>query len=53
MKIEFKLDINLLSNFFKNKGYYDVKIKSSFAKVIDENNFNLNFNIDPGMKIFF
>jgi len=48
-----KIDINLLTNFFKNKGYYNAKITSSFAKVIDENNFNLVFNIDSGIKYFF
>ena len=48
-----KIDINLLSNFFKNKGYYNVKITSSFAQVIDENDFNLVFNIESGEKYFF
>ena len=48
-----KIDVNLLTNFFKNKGYYNAKITSSFAKVIDENNFNLVFNIDSGIKYFF
>ena len=47
-----KIDINLLSNF-KNKGYYNVKITSSFAQVIDENDFNLVFNIESGEKYFF
>ncbi len=48
-----KLDVNLLKNYFKNKGYYNVLIKSSSAKVIDENNFILTFNIDAGKKYFF
>ena len=48
-----KIDVNLLTNFFKNKGYYNAKITSSFAKVIDENNFKLVFNIDSGNKYFF
>ncbi len=48
-----KLDINLLKNYFKNKGYYNVVIKSSSAKVIDENNFVLIFNIEAGKKYFF
>ena len=47
------LDENLLSNFFKNKGYYDIKIKSTFAKLEQKNLFNLNFNIDPGEKYYF
>ena len=32
-----KLDINLLENYYRNKGYYKVKVKSSFAKVTDNN----------------
>ena len=48
-----KIDVNLLTNFFKNKGYYNAKITSSFAKVIDENNFKLVFNIDSGNKYYF
>ena len=47
-----KLDEKLLFNFFKNKGYYQVKIKSSFAKTIDNQFFELNFNIDSGNKFF-
>ncbi|MDC0240007.1 outer membrane protein assembly factor BamA [Candidatus Pelagibacter sp.] len=46
-------DERLLKNFYKNNGYYDVKIKSSFAKVIDEENLELIFNIESGSKIFF
>jgi len=48
-----ELDVNLLKNYFKNKGYYNVLIKSSSAKVIDKNNFILTFNIDAGKKYFF
>ena len=40
------LDERLLKNFYKNNGYYDVKINSSFAKLLDDNNFELIFNID-------
>ncbi len=47
------LDIDLLKNYFKNKGYYNVLIKSSSAKVIDNNNFVLTFFIDAGEKYFF
>ncbi len=46
-------DERLLSNFYKNNGYYNVKINSSFAKLIDDNNFELIFNIDSGSKIYF
>ena len=48
-----ELDVNLLKNYFKNKGYYNVLIKSSSAKVIDKNNFVLTFNIDAGKKYYF
>ena len=44
------LDERLLKNFYKNNGYYNVKINSSFAKLIDDNNFELIFNIDAGLK---
>jgi len=46
-------DERLLKNFYKNNGYYNVKINTSFAKLIDNNNFELIFNIDSGSKIFF
>ena len=46
-------DERLLSNYYKNNGYYNVKIKSSFAKLIKDNNFELIFNIDSGPKIYF
>jgi outer membrane protein insertion porin family len=47
------LDERLLRNFYKNNGYYEVKINTSFAKLIDENIFELIFNIESGPKIFF
>ena len=48
-----KLDVSLLENYFRNKGYYEVSIKSSSAKVINKNNFLLIFNIDSGKKFYF
>ena len=48
-----QLDTRLLKNYYLNKGFYNVKIDTSFAKLIDENNFELIFNIDSGDKIFF
>ena len=48
-----KLDENLLNNFYKNKGYYNVSVESSSAKVIDESNFELIFNINAGKKYYF
>jgi len=47
------LDKRLLKNFYKNNGYYNVEINSSFAKLIDKNKFELIFNIDSGPKVFF
>jgi outer membrane protein insertion porin family len=41
-----KLDERLLKNYYLNNGYYDVKIYSSFAKLVKENEFELIFNID-------
>tara|TARA_A100001011_G_C14288469_1_gene834996 strand:+ start:161 stop:2407 length:2247 start_codon:yes stop_codon:yes gene_type:complete len=46
-------DIRLLSNFYLNKGYYQAKIYSSFAKLINENEFELIYNIDAGPKFNF
>ena len=47
------LDKRLLKNFYLNKGFYKVKINSSFAKLINEDEFELIFNIDSGPKIYF
>ena len=48
-----KLDEKLLYNYYKNKGYYNVSVESSSAKIIDENNFELIFNINSGNKFYF
>ena len=48
-----KLDERLLSNFYLNKGYYDVQINSSFGKFLNDNDFELIFNIDAKEKIYF
>ena len=47
------LDTRLLKNFYLNKGYYNVKIDSSSANYIDNNNFDLVFNINSGEKFYF
>jgi len=47
------LDTRLLKNYYLNKGYYKVKINTSFAKLIDDDAFELIFNIDSGKKVFF
>ena len=48
-----EFDKRLLTNFYLNNGYYDVAINSSFAKLIDNENFELIFNIDAKNKLFF
>ena len=47
------LDKRLLKNFYLNNGFYNIKINSSFAKLVDDNEFELIFNIVPGEKILF
>ncbi len=49
----FSLDENLLKNFYKNNGYFNVKINSSFAQVIEDKYFEIVFNIDAGEKFYF
>ena len=46
-------DNRLLTNFFLNKGYYQVKVNTSFAKLIEDNEFELIYNIDSGPKFLF
>ena len=46
-------DERLLKNFYLNKGYYNVLINSSFAKMKDDREFELIFNIDANPKLFF
>ena len=48
-----QLDQNLLKNFYKNEGYYNVQINSSFAKLISESEFELIFNINANDKYYF
>ena len=47
------LDERLLKNFYLNKGFKDVQINSSFAKLVNDNEFELIFNIQSNNKIFF
>ena len=46
-------DERLLRNFYKNNGYYNAEINSSFAKILENNTFELIFNINAGPKIAF
>ena len=48
-----QLDSRLLKNYYLNKGYHDVYINTSFAKLINEDAFELIFNISEGNKIYF
>ena len=48
------LDKRLLENFYKNNGYYNVKILNSFAELDGEGgSFKLTFNIAAGKKYYF
>jgi outer membrane protein insertion porin family len=46
-------DKRLLDNFYKNKGYYNVNINSSFANYLGNNEFELIYNINSKKKYFF
>ena len=47
------LDKRLLKNFYLNNGFYNIEVNSSFAKLINDNEFELIFNINPGEKLLF
>ena len=46
-------DKRLLNNFYKNKGFYNAKVESSFANYLGNNEFELVYNITAGNKYFF
>ena len=46
-------DISRLNTFYKNRGYHNVKIKSTTALITNENQFELIFNIKAGSKFLF
>ena len=48
-----ELDKRLLTNFYKNKGFYSVNINSSFANYLGNDKFELSFNISAGEKYYF
>lgn len=50
---QIQLDERLLKNFYLNEGYYNVKISQTSANIIQENNFELTYNINAGKKFFF
>ena len=47
------LDERLLKNFYLNKGFYNVKINSSFARLINDTEFELIYNIVPNKRYSF
>ena len=47
------LDERLLKNFYLNKGFYNVKINSSFARLINDTEFELIYNIIPNKRYSF
>ena len=47
------IDERLLRNFYLNRGYYNVNINSSFARLINNDEFELIFNINANEKIYF
>ncbi len=46
-------DKKLMNNFYKNKGFYDVVIDSSFANYLGDDEFELVYNITSGKKYYF
>ena len=46
-------DKRLLSNFYKNKGFYNVEIESSFANYLGNNEFEVLYNVTAGKKFYF
>ena len=48
-----KTDVLKLDKFYRNRGYYAVKIKSTTAIINEENQFELVFNINAGEKFYF
>ena len=48
-----ELDNRLLKNFYLNEGYYLSNINSSYAKLINNNDFELIFNIKANRKFYF
>jgi len=45
-------DLQLLKNFYRSKGFYDITIESSFA-IQENNDFNIVFSINSGKKYVF
>jgi len=48
-----ELDKRLLANFYKNNGYYNVKVSNSFVELKNNGDFKLIYTIDAGDKFLF
>jgi len=46
-------DKRLLNNFYKNKGFFNVVIESSFANYVGNDEFEIIYNISSGKKFYF
>ena len=47
------LDKRLITNYYKNNGYFNVKVDNSFVEFKNNGSFKLIFNINAGNKFFF
>ena len=48
-----EMDKRLITNYYKDEGYYNVNVKNSFVEFTSNGNFNLIFNINAGNKFKF
>jgi outer membrane protein insertion porin family len=46
-------DKKLLNNFYKNKGFFNVVIESSFANYLGNDEFEIIYNVSSGKKFYF
>ena len=46
------LDVRLLTNYYKSIGFYDIKINSNFAQIIDVEKAELIYSIDEGKRYY-
>jgi outer membrane protein insertion porin family len=46
-------DKRLLNNFYKNKGFFNISIESSFANYLDNDEFEIVYSINSGKKFYF
>ena len=46
-------DKQLLNNFYKNKGFFNIIVESSFANYLGNDEFEIIYNINSGKKFYF